>query len=93
MAEDFEKAKQSFIDGMNRYLEYMRPILTLGHSMKVLGITEALGDDAEDDNALYNADIWDLALTNFLSQLKEAKNKDDVVEAVKAHREFLKRLF
>lgn len=93
MDNEFEKAKLSFIDGMTRYLEYMKPLLTLGHSMKILGIFEALGHWGDDNEALYSADLWDLALNSFLAEMKEAKNKDDVAQAVQNHRDFLKMLF
>lgn len=93
MDEEFERGKKRLVEGLTGFLELFKPYLLVHEGMKLLGLSGIREGFIDDDDPLVSADIWQLALSNFVGELNRAKDREEVQKAVDNHRDFIKRLF
>lgn len=92
MDSEFEKGKQLLIEGLDGFIKLFDPYLKIFEGMRLLDIPDLFEVGKEKTEGLENADIWRLVINSFLSDMREAKNKEELIQAIEKSKDFLKRV-
>ena len=92
MESEFERGKRLLIEGLSGYVKLFEPYLQIFEGMKILDIPDFFERGKGKTEERENADVWKLLLSSFLSDMRGAKNREDILQAIEDNREFMKRL-
>ncbi|MBA7650658.1 hypothetical protein ES703_58468 [subsurface metagenome] len=93
MDREFEKGKQLLLEGIDGLARLLEPYIKLNQGMKILGITDLVDLGEELTESVDKYDMLKLVLHTWTSELKRAKDNEEVRQTIQNNRELLKRLF
>ena len=92
MDEEFEKGKQYLVEGLEALLAMYDPILKLIWGIKMLGVSDSFFGNPEVATSLEKYDQLKLVLDSWLSDIRQARDKAELLQSVEKNGEFMMRL-
>ena len=86
--KDFEKGKNSLVEGLCAYWAMFKPYLQLAEGMHLLHIEGELSSYGDDD-FLASVGLWDLAMNTLITDLKRTTHREQVKDVLAEHKDFL----
>ena len=92
MDTEFEKGKRLLIEGLDSFIKLFDPYLKIFEGMRLLDIPDLFEVGKEKTEGLENAELWKIVINSFLSDMREAKDKEAIHQALEKNRDLMKRL-